>query len=314
MPLVVLGTVLMFGLLEPSFVSSDNLFNLSRQSSYLILIAIAQFIILLTAGIDLSIGSAVSLASVVSAIIMKDVVGASGSENLGIVAGVTAGIAVGVAVGLVNGLGVAILNVTPFVMTLGTLSMALGLALFISGGYSITGMPSRFGDLFAYNDLFGLPIPVVYTIGVIIAAYLLLTWTAAGRYIYAIGSNMNAARLSGIRTRFQLVLAYVIAGALVGFAAVLMTARTESGEATLGGADMILRSVAACVIGGVALTGGKGLLRNVVLGAFFITLLANGMNLLRINSYLQTFIMGLVLVAAIALDQWQESRRGKRTV
>lgn len=313
-PVVVLGTVLMFGLLEPSFVSNDNLFNLSRQSSYLILIAIAQFIILLTGGIDLSIGSTVSLASVVSAIIMKDVVGVSGSEGLGIVAGVTAGITVGVAVGLVNGLGVAILNVTPFVMTLGTLSMALGLALFISGGYSITGMPSRFGDVFAYNDLFGIPVPVIYTVAVIIATYLLLTWTAAGRYIYAIGSNMNAARLSGIRTRFQLVLAYVFAGALVGFAAVLMTARTESGEATLGGADMILRSVAACVIGGVALTGGKGLLRNVVLGAFFITLLANGMNLLRVNSYLQTFIMGLVLVAAIALDQWRENRRGSKTV
>lgn len=313
-PIVVLATVLLFGLLEPSFVSWDNLFNLFRQSSYLILICIAQFIILLTGGIDLSVGSTVSLASVVCAIVMKDVVGATEVEGLGIAAGVAAGIAVGAAIGLVNGLGVALLNVTPFVMTLGTLSMALGLALFISGGYSISGLPPKFGDLFAYNDLFGLPIPVVYTIGIVIAAYMLLTWTAAGRYIYAIGSNMNAARLSGIRTRFQLVLAYVIAGAVVGIAAVLMTARTESGEANLGGADMILRSVAGCIIGGVALTGGKGLLRNVVLGAFFITLLANGMNLLRVNSYLQTFIMGLVLVAAIALDQWRESRRARKTV
>jgi Ribose/xylose/arabinose/galactoside ABC-type transport systems, permease components len=314
MPVVVLATVLLFGILEPSFVSSDNLFNLFRQSSYLILICIAQFIILLTGGIDLSVGSTVSLASVVCAIVMKYVVGATGAEVLGVTAGVAAGIAVGAGIGLVNGLGVATLNVTPFVMTLGTLSMALGLALFISGGYSISGLPSLFGDLFAYNDFFGLPSPVVYTIGVITVIYLLLTWTTAGRYIYAIGSNMNAARLSGIRTRFQLVLAYVIAGGVVGVAAVLMTARTESGEANLGGADMILRSVAGCIIGGVALTGGKGLLRNVVLGAFFITMLTNGMNLLRVNSYLQTFIMGLVLVAAIALDQWRESRRGTKTV
>lgn len=314
-PIVVIAAVVFFGALEPNFLSADNMFNLMRQSSYLVLICIAQFLILLTGGIDLSVGSTVSLASVICALVMKALATIyPDAPGLAVAAGVGSGLLVGAAIGLLNGLGVAFLNVTPFVMTLGTLSMALGLALFASGGYSIAGLPSAFGDIFAYSDVWGVPVPVLYVLLVVVLVYLLLSWTAAGRYIYAIGSNMNAARLSGIRTRRQLVLTYVIAGLITGLAAVLMTARTESGEANLGGADMILRSVAGCIIGGVALTGGKGLLRNVVLGAFFITLLMNGMNLLRVNSYLQTFIMGLVLVLAIALDQWRERLSKMRTV
>ena len=314
-PIVVIVAIVFFGALEPNFLSADNMFNLMRQSSYLVLICIAQFLVLLTGGIDLSVGSTVSLASVICAMTMKALMAIyPDAPGIAVAAGAASGLLVGGAIGLLNGFGVAFLNVTPFVMTLGTLSMALGLALFASGGYSIAGLPPIFGDIFAYQSIWGIPVPVLYALLVILLVYILLTWTAAGRYIYAIGSNMNAARLSGIRTKRQLVLTYVIAGFITGLAAVLMTARTESGEANLGGADMILRSIAGCIIGGVALTGGKGLLRNVVLGAFFITLLMNGMNLLRVNSYLQTFIMGLVLVLAIALDQWRERRSGLRTV
>lgn len=314
-PFVLVAFVILFGSLEPSFLSGDNLFNLARQSSYLILICVAQFIVLLTGGIDLSVGSSVSLVSVVCATVMKmTIVAFPEMEGLAVVAGVLAGVSSGVLVGLANGVGVAYFNVTPFVMTLGTLSMALGLALFVSGGYSIAGLPPFFGDVFAYQSIWGIPVPIIYTAGIVLITYILLSWTNAGRYIYAVGSNLQAARLSGIRTRPILVLSYVVAGLIVGFAAVLMTARTESGEANLGGADMVLRSVAGCIIGGVALTGGKGHLRNVVLGAVFITLLLNGMNLLRINSYLQTFVMGAVLVLAIALDQLRERYSGRRTV
>lgn len=314
-PIVVLASIVFFGVLEPSFVSGGNLFNLLRQSSYLILICVAQFIILLTGGIDLSVGSAVSLASVVCASVMK-AMGAAYPEAgaLVVAVGVIAGIGTGGLVGLANGVGVAVFNVTPFVMTLGTLSMALGLALFISGGYSIAGLPSSFGNTFAYDDVLGIPVPIIYALIIIVMIYVLLTWTRAGRYIYAIGSNTHAARLSGVRTRYYVVFAYLVSGLIVGIAAVLMTARTESGEANLGGADMVLRSVAGCIIGGVALTGGKGLLRNVVLGAFFITLLSNGMNLLRVSSYLQTFIMGAVLVLAIAMDQFRVRSTARKSV
>ncbi len=314
-PLVVAASILFFGILEPSFLSTDNLFNLSRQSSYLILICVAQFIILLTGGIDLSVGSSVSLVSVVTATVMKTMMLAyPDAEGMVILFAVVSGIGTGALVGLANGIGIAYFNVTPFVMTLGTLSMALGLALFISGGYSIAGLPAGFGNALEYGSLAGIPLPILYAFAVIALTYVLLSWTQAGRYIYAIGSNLQAARLSGVRTRYYLIVAYIIAGLITGFAAVLMTARTESGEANLGGADMVLRSVAGCIIGGVALSGGKGLLRNVVLGAFFITLLLNGMNLLRVNSYLQTFVMGAVLVLAIAIDQFRARYAGRKTV
>jgi ribose transport system permease protein len=312
-PVVVLVTFAFFGALEPRFLSEDNLFNLTRQASYLIIACTAQFLILLTGGIDLSVGSTVALVSVVSATVMKAVLAASpDAAGYAVTLGVLAGIGTGVLVGLFNGIGVACCKVTPFVMTLGTLSMALGLALFISGGYSIAGLPPLFGDVFAYATVVGIPVPIVYTAGVVLAIHVLLTWTWIGRYLYAIGSNELAARLSGVRTRLHLVVAYAVSGLIVGIAGILMTARTESGEANLGGADLVLKAVAGCIIGGVALTGGEGLLRNVVLGALFITALSNGMNLLKVNSYLQTFIMGAVLIAAIAIDQFRMRLSGTR--
>ena len=313
MPIVVLSTFLFFGLLEPRFLSEDNLFNLSRQASYLVIVCIAQFIVLLTGGIDLSVGSTVALVSVVSATVMKAVLATHPeSAALAVAVGAAAGVGTGLLVGLFNGIGVAYFKVTPFVMTLGTLSMALGLALFISGGYSIARLPSLFGDVFAYAAPWGIPAPILYTAGIIVVAYVLLNRTFVGRYFYAVGSNLAAARLSGIATGRYLVVAYAVAGLIVGIAGVLMTARTESGEANLGGADLVLKAVAGCIIGGVALTGGKGLLRNVVLGALFITALSNGMNLLKVNSYLQTFIMGAVLIAAIAVDQLRLRLSGAR--
>ncbi len=312
-PVIVVLCIAFFGILEPRFLSEANIFNLTRQASYLMIACIAQMLILLTGGIDLSVGSAVALVSVVSAKTMTAVTGAD-PEAVGeaVTLGVLAGLGTGLAVGIFNGIGVAIFKVTPFVMTLGTFSMALGLALFISGGYSIAGMPTAFGDIFAYASLFGIPVPIVYTAGLALLVYLLLNWSRMGRYFYALGSNLQAARLSGVATNFYLVAAYSLSGLIVGLCGVMMTARTESGEATLGGAELVLKAIAGCIIGGVALSGGKGLLRNVILGAFFITALSNGMNLLRVNSYLQTFIIGAVLIAAIALDQLRLRLSGNR--
>ncbi len=312
-PVIVVLCVAFFGILEPRFLSEANLFNLTRQSSYLMIACMAQMLIILTGGLDLSVGSGVALVSVVCAKTMTAVAGddpeAAGSA---ISLGVLAGLGTGLALGIFNGIGVAIFKVTPFVMTLGSFSMALGLALFISGGYSIAGLPTAFGDVFAYSSLAGIPVPIVYTAGLAVLLYLLLNWSRMGRYLYALGSNLQAARLSGVATNLYLIAAYSLSGLIVGLCGVMMTARTESGEATLGGAELVLKAIAGCIIGGVALSGGKGLLRNVILGAFFITALSNGMNLLRVNSYLQTFIIGAVLIAAIALDQLRLRLSGGR--
>lgn len=310
MPFLLLALVLLFGILEPRFVSEANLFNLTRQSTYLIIICVAQFLVLVSGGIDLSVGSNVALVSVVTASIMKYMLGIDPEAvHTAVAVAVACGVLTGTLVGLFNGIGVALLRVTPFVMTLGSLSMASGLALYISDGYSISGLPELFGNYLAYESLAGIPVPTLYAALILLIAYVLLNWTRFGRYLYAIGSNQKAARLSGVRTSLQQVLVYVLAGAIVGIGAVLLTARTESGEATLGGTELILNSIAACLIAGVSLNGGRGLLRNVVLGAIFITALSNGMNLLRINSYLQTIIIGAVLIIAIAADQLRGSER-----
>lgn len=310
MPFLLLALILLVSVLEPRFVSEANLFNLTRQSTYLIIICVAQFLVLITGGIDLSVGSNVALVSVVTATIMKYMLGIDPQAiNTAVAVAVGCGILTGTLVGLFNGIGVAVLRVTPFVMTLGTLSMASGLALYISGGYSISGLPEQFGNFLAYDSLFGIPVPALYAALIVVFAYLLLSWTRFGRYLYAIGSNQKAARLSGVRTSIQQVMVYVMAGTIVGIGGVLLTARTESGEATLGGTELILNSIAACLIAGVSLTGGRGLLRNVILGAIFITALSNGMNLLRVNSYLQTIIIGAVLIIAIAVDQLRGSER-----
>jgi len=310
MPFLLLALILLFGILEPRFVSEANLFNLTRQSTYLVIICVAQFLVLITGGIDLSVGSNVALVSVVTATVMKYMIGIDPEAvSAAVAVAVGCGILTGTLVGLFNGIGVSVLRVTPFVMTLGSLSMASGLALYISGGYSISGLPEQFGNYLAYNSIFGIPAPTVYAVAILLLAYLVLNWTRFGRYLYAIGSNQKAARLSGVRTSLQQVGVYVMAGAIVGIGGVLLTARTESGEATLGGTELILNSIAACLIAGVSLTGGRGLLRNVILGAIFITALSNGMNLLRVNSYLQTIIIGAVLIIAIAADQLRGNER-----
>ena len=312
MPLLLLALIVLFGLLEPRFVSEANLFNLTRQSTYLIIVCVAQFLILITGGIDLSVGSNVALVSVVTATVMKYMLGIDPEAvNWAVTVAIVSGVLTGAGVGLFNGLGVALFRVTPFVMTLGSLSIASGLALYISGGYSISGLPEQFGNVLAYDSVYGIPVPILYAAVIVVLTYVLLSWTRFGRYFYAIGSNFKAARLSGVRTSLNQVFAYVVAGTIVGIGGVLLTARTESGEATLGGTDLILNSIAACLIAGVSLTGGRGLLRNVVMGAIFITALSNGMNLLRVNSYLQTIIIGAVLVIAIAVDQMRDSNRNR---
>ena len=312
MPLLLLALIVLFGLLEPRFVSEANLFNLTRQSTYLIIVCVAQFLILITGGIDLSVGSNVALVSVVTATVMKYMLGIDPEAvNWAVTVAIVSGVLTGAGVGLFNGLGVALFRVTPFVMTLGSLSIASGLALYISGGYSISGLPEQFGNVLAYDSVYGIPVPILYAAVIVVLTYVLLSWTRFGRYFYAIGSNFKAARLSGVRTSLNQVFAYVVAGTIVGIGGVLLTARTESGEAALGGTDLILNSIAACLIAGVSLTGGRGLLRNVVMGAIFITALSNGMNLLRVNSYLQTIIIGAVLVIAIAVDQMRDSNRNR---
>ncbi len=277
--------------------------NVVRQSTYLTLVSMGQMFALLTGGFDLSVGTILALTSVVGATAMAAAYAAMPDAiGLSILIGILAGGMAGTAVGVVNGIGISILNVSPFMMSLGMASVGFGLALYMTGGTPVYGMPIEFGDIFGFGTIFSIPVPVVVTVILIIILYFIVNWTRLGRYFYAVGGNIKAARLSGINTKLTLFLAYVFCGLMSAIAGILLTARLDTGEANIG-ATMPLESIAACVIAGVSLRGGVGRLESVVFGALFIGLVQNGMNLARIESYLQIVVIGVLLIFAVVSDQ-----------
>ncbi len=305
LPFLLLAAMVVFALLSDNFLSGRNLMNVARQSTYLVLVSMGQMFALLTGGFDLSVGTIVALTSVVGATAMASTYAAMPDAiALSILLGVLAGVAAGVAIGVVNGIGVAVFNVSPFMMTLGMASVGFGIALYMTGGSPVYGMPVEFGDVFGFGDILGLHAPIFVSLIFIVLLYVLVNRTRLGRYFYAIGGNIKAATLSGINTRLCLFLAYVFCGGMAAVSGMLLTARLDTGEANIG-ADMPLNSIAACVIAGVSLRGGVGRIENVVLGAIFIGLIQNGMNLARIESYLQTVVIGVLLIVAVIADQFR---------
>jgi ribose transport system permease protein len=305
LPFLLLIAVIIFTLMSDNFLTGRNLMNVVRQSTYLTLVSMGQMFALLTGGFDLSVGTIVAVTSVFGASAMAAAyVAMPEAVWLSIVIGIVAGVAAGMAIGVVNGVGVALFNVSPFMMTLGMASVGFGIALYMTGGVPVYGMPIEFGDRFGFGDLLGIPTPVAVTLMLIAVLYVLVNWTRLGRHFYAVGGNIKAATLSGIDTRATLFLAYVLAGAMAAIAGMLLTARLDTGEANIG-ASMPLESIAACVIAGVSLRGGVGRVENVVLGALFIGLVQNGMNLARIESYLQTVVIGVLLIVAVVADQFR---------
>ncbi|OYU37837.1 MAG: ABC transporter permease [Pseudorhodobacter sp. PARRP1] len=303
LPFLLVAAIAFFALNESRFLSSLNIFNVARQSTFLIMIAMGQMIVLLTAGLDLSVGAVVGFAGVVSALVLKAMVAAfPDAMVLAAIVAMGSGVLAGMVVGLINGIGVALLNVPPFMMTLGTMTSLVGVSLSMTKGLPVTQIPDAFQDMLGYGRMFGMAPAMVFTIVLFIAMWLLLNRTTVGRYFYAVGSNIRAAQLSGINTKRQLMLAYLICSAICGMVGVLFLARTGSAEA-LNGSNYGLQAVAACVIAGVSLFGGAGKVRDVVLGAVFIVILTNGMNLIRVESYVQQIVLGAILILALVADQ-----------
>ena len=218
---------------------------------------------------------------------------------------ILAGVGAGTSVGVVNGIGVAIFNVSPFMMTLGTATISFGIALTLTVACRVLQSRCVRHDFQLFPQIRHPLGRSTLTAGLFIAMYTLLNWTRTGRYFYAVGGNLKASRLSGINTRFYLFMAYVLCGALAAVAGALLTARLQTGEANIG-ASMPLDSIAACVIGGVSLRGGIGSVGNVVLGAVFIGLIQNGMDVAQIQSYLQEVVIGVLLILAVIADQLRQ--------
>lgn len=303
LPFLLVAAIITFALLSDNFLTVRNLTNVARQSVYLMLVSMGQMLALLTGGFDLSVGTILALTSVVGATTMVAAYAAMpDSVYLAIFIGCMGGIAAGTMVGVVNGIGVAVFQVSPFMMTLGMASVGFGIALYTTGGVPVYGMPVEFSDIFGFGNFAGLPTPIWVALIFIALLYVFIYWTPMGRYFYAVGGNIKAASLSGVGTRKTLFITYVMCGLMSAISGMLLTARLETGEANIG-VSMPLESIAACVIAGVSLRGGVGRLENVVLGALFIGLVQNGMNLARIESYLQTVVLGALLIFAVVADQ-----------
>lgn len=303
LPFMLVSAIVVFALTSDQFLTAQNLTNLLRQSVYLILVSLGQMLVLVTGGFDLSVGTAVAITSVVSALTMSGVAHAWPEMAwLAIAAGCMAGMLAGLALGLVNGAGVAFLGVSPFIMTLGVQSIGFGLALYLTGGVPVSGLPRDFGEIFGFGTLLGIPWPVLVTAVIAVALYLLMGRTVTGNYLLAVGGNPKAAALSGVNNRSVLLTAYLLCSLLASISGLLLTARVETGEANLGG-TIALESIAACVIAGVSLRGGMGRVDNVILGAIFIGLVQNGMNLTNVGSYLQMVVLGGLLIVAVIADQ-----------
>ncbi len=306
LPLLLAIAVVVFALMSDRFLAASNLFSVARQATYLTMVAMGQMLALLTGGFDLSVGTILAVTSVTGAMAMSAAYAADpNAVVLAIAVGMIAGVAAGSLIGVANGIGVAVFGVSPFMMTLGMASIGFGIALYLTGGVPVYGMPGEFGSTFGFGYWFGVPAPIYVTLALVLVMYVVLNWTRMGRYFYAIGGNLKASALSGISTRLYLFMAYALCGALTAISGIMLTARLETGEANIG-RDMPLESIAACVIGGVSLRGGTGRLGNVVLGAIFISLVQNGMNLARIESYLQIVVIGIVLIVAVVADHLRQ--------
>jgi ribose transport system permease protein len=285
--------------LEPKFLSAGNLAGVARQTAVITIMATGMTMVMVSGGIDLSVGSVMALASVIGAYTMV----AGAPAMVGILVAVVAG----VTCGLLNGTAVATLKIPPFIVTLGAMGIYRGVALLITDGKAVVGLPSGFGYLAEGNLLNLIPVPLVIVVVVALTIHFLLVNTRLGRYCYAIGSNIEAARYAGVRVSRYQILFYVILGALTGLAGAIESARLVTGQPTAG-EGYELRVIAAVVIGGGSLSGGQGTVTGTIIGALIMGVLANGANLLGISSFAQQVVIGAVIVLAVTFDEFQRRR------
>jgi len=284
----------------PDFLKSTNLLGIASQTAIYAMIAIGMTMVIITGGIDLSVGSLVALASVSSALVMRDF-GAGTSASLGMtVLGMLAGIAVCGCAGFFNGCLVAAFRLPSFIVTLGMMMMASGLAFRLSEGRSIPELPTTFFDL-GQGKTLGIPNPILLMLVLYLIAHFVMSRMVFGRYLYAIGGNEEAARLSGVPVKRVLLAVYTICGLLAGLGGIVLTSQLSAGDPKFG--QMYeLEVIAAVVVGGTSLMGGQGKIFGTLIGAFIIAVIKNGMNLTNVDPFNQKIVLGAVLMISVLLD------------
>jgi ribose transport system permease protein len=278
--------------LTPHFLTVPNLLNIAQQTSINAIVAVGMTFVIISGGIDLSVGSIVAMSGVVLGVALQ------AGQPLPLALGAAVG--VGVACGLINGAIVSWGGLPPFIVTLGMMSIARGAALLFTEGRPVSGFDPGFRTL-ATGHLGFVPSPIVVTIVVYLVAHLVLTRTTFGRYVYAIGGNEEATRLSGVAVRRHKTMIYAVSGLMSAIAAVILTARLNSAQ-PIAGMMYELDAIAATVIGGTSLMGGEGTLQGTLVGALIMGVLRNGLNLLGVSSFLQQIVIGAVIIGAVLVD------------
>ena len=291
--LVLLLLVTVTALLIPEFLTVNNLLNVLRQVSITGIVAVGMTLVIITGGIDISVGSTVALGGVAAVACL--------TAGFGVPLSIIFALVVGFAVGAINGGVIAYANVSPFVTTLGTMYIIRGMTLVITNGEALWGLPPQFARI-GTGYLFGIPIPVLIMLSVYLAGFVLLRYFVFGRYVLAVGGDEEAARLCGIPVKGIKMFTYALCGMLAALAGVILAGRLGSAQPSVG-ASYELIAIAATVIGGTSLTGGKGTMIGTLIGTVILGVVSNSLNLWGVASFYQTFIIGSIVLAAVLADK-----------
>lgn len=285
--------MLVFFILSPHFFTVSNILTVATQTAVIAIIAIGQTYVLITGGIDLSIGSNIALSAMVAGICMR--------ANLPIPVAISCGLLTGMLSGTMNGLMIAFGKLPPFIATLGMMTVARGLSYTLTRALPIANLPKGF-TVFGTGRSLGIPNPVIIMVILSVIFGFILAKTKLGRHVYAIGSNFETARLSGVNTRATQMSVYIFSGLLAAFAGLIMAARIITAQPAAGD-GYELDAVASSVIGGASTMGGEGTIAGTFIGAFVIGVLRNGLNLVSVSPYVQKIIIGIVIAASVFLDK-----------
>jgi inositol transport system permease protein len=289
---------------NPRFLSMRNVSNILTEVSIYGIIAVGMTFVILTAGVDLAVGSLLAFAGMSGAYVMKAI---GADYSLSWLVALSTATAVGALVGYLQGKAVTVFSIPPFIVTLGGLTVWRGATLILNDGSPIAGFDPSY-RWWGTGAIIGVPVPVVFFGVIALVGYVVQRYTRYGRYIYAVGGNPEAARLNGLDVAAIITSVYLIVGALAGLAGFLLSARLGAAEA-VGGVGYELRVIASVVIGGASLAGGRGGIGGTVIGALLIGVLTNGLVIMHVSSYWQQVVIGLIIVAAVAFDSYAKSRR-----
>jgi ribose transport system permease protein len=299
---VLIALIILFSVLSPNFLEIGNLFNISKQIATLGICAVGFTFVLITGGIDLSLGYQISLNVVVCGILMTDV-GLPWYVSILLVLGL------GTLIGLINGVIITVTGVSPLIVTLAMMTILNGASYLLSKGLPIFGFPSEFSVL-GQGSVAGIPVALLILIAAWAIGLFVLNKTYFGRYLYAIGNNVEAARLSGVNTKRTLIWVYALAGLFTAIGAVLVLSRLNSAQSATG-AGFEFSVLTACVLGGVSVMGGRGTLFGAFVGVLIVGVLDNGLVLLNVSEYIQLVIKGVILLVAVIYDSTSKASKGK---